>query len=537
MSRIPIFMKTWAGSEAHDFNYISRSLPSLLASDLPDNTDILVFDDCSPNEKIKPFLESLARQDKRLKLFFHSANVGPNKGQERAVGYLLEHYPDAPFFVSVDDDIIYHNQWLRRLMTARTELNALGINGIFTALNIAYRPSHASVKTQSGTYLLKWRQPSLNWLIPAEVVQTVGNFKDEGIAFDTVYFHHLRLYQFPHICLKPSYVQNIGTFGAYSQDTTTASDDFVGSGNGLPYPYRLVKNTALRTKRFVTDTKAYLTRNRVRDLNPIRWGVDWLFEARQANGDEFVFYLFNDSMRMGWNKESFRDRVAEIKSAQPVSPFEIRGVVDGFYGGDDAVFCEWSFMPNLKDCKRFPHLMGTVSPVALLKHCAAQLAVYHQAGVVHNKIRMDNIFSQDFSSGVYLAWFGSELSQGEKYPDDTASLVKLFATALDKRASSEVRETAAVQYLMPIAPEVLNGEQATLQTDIYSLGTVIAQYLSAPVSTLKKMNSVREQWSTGIFTGQMFDAQITPILRRCCAQDPKKRFPTAMALLDAINAL
>lgn len=537
MQRIPIVIKTWAGSEDHDFNYISRSIPSLLSSALPEHTDVLIFDDCSPNRKLRPFLEQVASDDPRVKLFFHDTNVGPNKGQERAVEYLLKHYDDAPFFVSVDDDIIYHSQWLKRLMVAKEEMNAVGVNGIFTALNIAYRTTYASVRTPSGRYELKWRQPSLNWLIPREVIETVGSFKDEGVAFDTVYFHLLRLHNFPQICLKPSYIQNIGVYGAYSQDTTTAADDFVGSGNGLPYPYRLLKNAALKTRRVITDTKAYMTKNKVRDLNPVRWGVDWLFDAKDEHGCDFAFFLYADSQRFGWDKPAFAKRVDQIKKIQKTSLFAIQAIAHEFYGGDDAVCCEWSFMPSLKDCTRYPYLARSAQPIELLRQCAAQLAQYHAAGVVHNKIRSENIFSRDFASEVHLAWFGSELYQGKKYSLEADELIALFATALDKRASQAVREQAVVSYLLPIAPELLEGEGATCRSDVFALGAVIAQYVSESPRTVRDMVALREQWASGRFVDAGIDQTIGGIVHKCCAYNPMDRFADARAVLAALESI
>ena len=62
MAHIPIVMKAWAGSEAHDFEYIRRSLPSLLASKLPPNARILIFDDCSTDPRLGIFLKEIARE-------------------------------------------------------------------------------------------------------------------------------------------------------------------------------------------------------------------------------------------------------------------------------------------------------------------------------------------------------------------------------------------------------------------------------------------------------------------------------------------
>lgn len=141
-------------------------------------------------------------------------------------------YPDAQFFVNVDDDVIYNPHWFSKLLEAQKELQAFGLNGIFTALNMPWRKPFAELHTQANTYLLKWKPPALNWLIPRRVYDRVGPFVDDGIAYDTSYSHWLRLHGFPTICLTPSYVQNIGTYGAYSRDNKTTATDFVGEYGG-----------------------------------------------------------------------------------------------------------------------------------------------------------------------------------------------------------------------------------------------------------------------------------------------------------------
>ena len=109
--RFPIVMKTWADSEAHDFEYISRSIPSLLRSDWPKGAEILVFDNGSTDPRLRPFLHEVAKQDGRVRVFTQEKNQGPNLGQVDAYAFVEAEYPDAQFFVNVDDDVIYNPHW------------------------------------------------------------------------------------------------------------------------------------------------------------------------------------------------------------------------------------------------------------------------------------------------------------------------------------------------------------------------------------------------------------------------------------------
>lgn len=194
MLKIPVMIKAWAGSESHGFEYISRSLPSLLASELPVDAEILIFDDCSTDCRLQPFPKTLAVQDNRVRIIQNEVNKSPNWGQVDAFAQIEAEFPDAPYFVNVDDDMLYHRKWFRKIQQAREELSMFGLDGIFTALNVPLRPAFAELRTAYGHYLLKWKQPAFNWIIPREIYELVGGFRDEGIAYDTEYLHRLRLH-------------------------------------------------------------------------------------------------------------------------------------------------------------------------------------------------------------------------------------------------------------------------------------------------------------------------------------------------------
>src|SRR5574341_1238364 len=136
MSRVPIVMKVWASSEPHDFEYISRSIPSLLRSGLSEETDLLVVDNGSTDPRLGPFLQDLARSNRRIRVHRIPVNEGPNVGQAEAYSIVEAEYSDAPFFINVDDDVVYHRHWFRRLLQAREECRSFGLDGIFTALNM-----------------------------------------------------------------------------------------------------------------------------------------------------------------------------------------------------------------------------------------------------------------------------------------------------------------------------------------------------------------------------------------------------------------
>ena len=225
---IPLLVKVWAGAGTHRHRYIGRSLPSLLRSSLPENVRIILADDQSSDPRVLELLASCAKSDSRVELWTNPERMGPNKGQEYNFARMVGRFPDASLFAICDDDIIYHPGWLQRLVQVQEEARTAGIEGVFTALNVPFRVSYASATLPTSEVLLKERQAALNWLVPRDIYERVGPFLDRGIAYDTEYCDRMAALKIPVVCLKPSYVQNIGYFGAYQSSDLYVAPDYVG---------------------------------------------------------------------------------------------------------------------------------------------------------------------------------------------------------------------------------------------------------------------------------------------------------------------
>lgn len=244
---VPILVKTWSAAGSHRFRYIDRSLPDLLASDLPDGARVIVVDDRSEDPRLLALLDRLTETDRRVEVWRNPRRMGPNLGQEYNVPLIVERFPDAEFLVFCDDDIIYHPGWLQRTLQVAREAKAAGLNGVFTALNVPFRQEFGHRKLPTSEVLLKERQAALNWVMPRSVYDQVGPFKDAGIAYDTEYCDRMAALKVPVICLKPSWVQNIGYFGAYQTGTAYTAKDYVGSRGlrlSLEYVYYTARHRA-----------------------------------------------------------------------------------------------------------------------------------------------------------------------------------------------------------------------------------------------------------------------------------------------------
>src|SRR5437016_3388315 len=137
-AEFPIMVKVWAGNDRHDFRYIKRSIPSLLASGLPELARVFLINDCSLDARVEGFLADCAARHAHVEVWTNPERMGPNKGQEYNVPRVLERCPNAPGIVLCDDDIIYHPGWLQRLIQVQEEAAVIGIRGVFTALNVPF---------------------------------------------------------------------------------------------------------------------------------------------------------------------------------------------------------------------------------------------------------------------------------------------------------------------------------------------------------------------------------------------------------------
>ena len=538
MNRIPIVMKVWAGEQSHDFEYVSRSLPSLLNSDLPKGAEVVIFNDRSLDPRMGPFLDQVQREDTRVRVIHNVVNKGPNQGQADAYAYVEQEYPDATCYMNVDDDVIYSRGWLTRLLEGKQEIQSLGMQGVFTAFNIPWRKAFAELRTDSQVYFLKWKQPALNWLLPREVYDRIGPFLDEGIAYDTPYSHWLRLHGYPIFCLKPSYVQNIGIFGAYSIDDKTTAHDFVGEDGKDTWLTGLPQRLRWSLARALLEIKNGQRGQTI--VSPIRWGSEWVYEAKSKDDKSVALFLIDPDKLKGWDPYQIEARAQQMIHHQNNSPVAVHGVRKNSRGTPIGVECHWAMYPTLRECRKYPHLGLGLDSWKLLNVLVRDVLPLHVHGVVHNKIRLDNIYVDKAMDNMYLAWYGTEPPLCRSMSAEKDSLVDLFGNAVDKRASGDVREQFATCYLETVAPEIWDGHKPTPQSDVYAIGAaVLLAQQEKSLRNLAEIARVREEWSLGniMLSEQRHGQRLRSVLARCVSPDPEKRFKGAKDLFQSIKGL
>jgi WD40 repeat protein len=159
----------------------------------------------------------------------------------------------------------------------------------------------------------------------------------------------------------------------------------------------------------------------------------------------------------------------------------------------------------------------------MMEQTAGALTVAHRRGVVHRDIKPDNILL-DEDGNTFLSDFGiaQEIStvQDEAQDDDNG----VFAGSLTYTS-----------------PEQIRGEQATPSTDIYSLGIVLYEALTAehpfpnaqPAELITKhlsepLPELRERYPE-------LSTEIDAVIQRATAKTPEVRFPDPITMAAAFR--
>jgi hypothetical protein len=528
--RVPIVIKTWAGDDKHDLNYIMKSIPSLLSSDLPDWVDVVIYDDFSSSAALKRYLNELDRTNDKVTVIWGKNNLGPNAAQVAVYKYIENEYPQAPFYINCDDDVIYHKKWLQMLIDAKSTCDKNNITGVFSALNMPFRKVIQQITiSEQLKGLLKYKQPALNWLIPKQVYDETGGFADEGIAYDTVFSHWLRLYGYYVICLKPSYVQNIGKIGAYSKDSTTTADDFVNETNKLfNFYFKL-------GWRYIQKNISTLQKKRLFDISPIRWGAEMVYQGEYKNGERNAFFFSHEALNLGWAPKKFNKRVNEVKPIlDKESTMGITEIITNRQGDINTLCFNWQFLPNLRENKLLSDDKKCLLSIpSLFMQLTQSVCRFHEAGIVHNKIRLENIYVSKIDKSLKLAWFGVELPDNFTFPCIHGDILDIFSNALDKRASPMIKEKFTTRFLETIAPEVIDGQGPSFRSDIFAIGACLLCYMDNEFEKLSVWEDKRKSWYEGNFyTTHKNDIsdQLKIILLKCVAKNPNERFQNACFL-------
>ena len=169
--------------------------------------------------------------------------------------------------------------------------------------------------------------------------------------------------------------------------------------------------------------------------------------------------------------------------------------------------------------------LGVRELVRLVQDVGYALAYAHGRGIVHRDLKPDNVMIERATGRALLMDFG-------------ISRV-ISATAVAKAGLTRVGEVVGTPEYM--SPEQASADVIDGRSDLYSLGLVT--YFAATATTAMAGEStqrilVRQLTevvpSIGILRPDL-PAALTAAVDRCCAKDANDRFPTAEALVEAID--
>ena len=220
----------------------------------------------------------------------------------------------------------------------------------------------------------------------------------------------------------------------------------------------------------------------------------------------------------------------EVKATSDLShPNTIR--LFDFGVTDDGIFY---YAMELLEGETLAQLIRRVGPIDparathLVLQAARSLAEAHATGLIHRDVKPANIF---------LTTAGGE-------PD----FVKVLDFGIAKRLTEEDGELTGTGLLAGtpkyMAPEIVNGGDATARSDVYGLGAVLyflltgrAPFEGKTVDAIYAAQRDTEVAPPSVVRGSELPPEVEQVVSRCLAKEPLERYADAGALADALAAL
>jgi eukaryotic-like serine/threonine-protein kinase len=235
------------------------------------------------------------------------------------------------------------------------------------------------------------------------------------------------------------------------------------------------------------------------------------------------------------NDPTFRARfLQEGKLVASLSHPNIVGVYD--FGEKDGTFylvMELLTDGSLQTLLAHPDQGGWSPPLglALVRQAAEGLAYAHARGMVHRDIKPDNLLVRKVNTGTEAA--------GPPYQ------VKISDFGLARLAEGGMLTATGQTMGTPayMSPEQCQGLELDGRSDLYSLGVVLFEVATGARPFAAK--SLTEAVYQHVYTQPPRPSEVRPgldpkleaIILRCMAKHPAERFPSAIDLVGALNAL
>jgi serine/threonine protein kinase/class 3 adenylate cyclase len=167
------------------------------------------------------------------------------------------------------------------------------------------------------------------------------------------------------------------------------------------------------------------------------------------------------------------------------------------------------------------------SRLEIVAQIAAALQTAHGAGVIHRDVKPSNILISESKSPTQAPHLVARLTDfgiGQVVSEETLAAMTQMGFTQTMFSTSSSSHTGTQLYM---APELLVGQPASPQSDIYSLGVVFYQLAVGDLST-----PVTTDWAKRIP-----DTLLREDLEKCFAGNPRERFASAGALAQSLRSI
>lgn len=188
------------------YDYTVRSLNTLVKTKFPENTYLVVVDDCSKDKRVVEYLKSLKwPEGVVVKIVVNDKQLHCDRNMLKAMKLALEN-SEEEFVVTIDSDVTYNPEWLNALVDARKKLDGKRIG----MLSVFHTSGH-SIKGKAAEGVIE--KNSLGGFCAMINKKLLLHEDLEQSRWDWSYVDLCKRYGYGLYCTEKSYVEHFGAIG------------------------------------------------------------------------------------------------------------------------------------------------------------------------------------------------------------------------------------------------------------------------------------------------------------------------------------
>jgi glycosyltransferase involved in cell wall biosynthesis len=188
---------------------LEKSLESLIKTDFPENSNLIISDDKSSPDVID-YISSMFKnpiKNLSIKLIFNNINVGCDRNMIRVIRDCFFESNDQ-FVITIDSDAIYNPKWIYKLLEAKESIKGpIGMLGVFNT------SSHGPGEFYND-YVVK--KKSMGGFVVMLNKDLFFSKSLNTLSWDWSYVDICKNSSYGIFCTKNSYADHIGHIGVHS---------------------------------------------------------------------------------------------------------------------------------------------------------------------------------------------------------------------------------------------------------------------------------------------------------------------------------